>query len=53
MDAYALRGYTRITGEEYCGGTAVVRKYKKGRQFFSIKGLFFHFPHPPQPPLSR
>ncbi|ELP93763.1 hypothetical protein EIN_175500 [Entamoeba invadens IP1] len=39
MNAFQSRGYTLITGEEFYGGTAIVRKYKKGRDYFAIKEI--------------
>ena len=39
MNIFQQKGYLLIENEEYYGGTAVVRKYKKGRIYYAIKEI--------------
>ena len=39
MNIFQEKGYLLIENEEYYGGTSVVRKYKKGRNYYAIKEI--------------
>ena len=38
-DAFELRGYVYVPDNVKRGGTAVVRKYKKGKVYYAIKEI--------------
>ena len=39
MNIFQEKGYILQENEEYYGGTSIVRKYKKGRNYFAIKEI--------------
>ncbi|KAL7713184.1 Calcium/calmodulin-dependent protein kinase type [Entamoeba marina] len=39
MNAFQARSYILVENEEYYGGTSIVRKYRKGREYYAIKEI--------------